>query len=134
MIAINLILVGSGGALGSICRYLTFELTNLLANESGSFMGTMLVNIIGSFLAGIIFFVSISKTGLILPQTRLLIMTGFLGGFTTFSAFSLDTLRFVNDDRLSVAVCYVVASVALSLLAIFIGFYLAQYFVGSDIK
>lgn len=132
MIILNLASVAIGGALGSVCRYLTFELINNLTgnfnNALGTTLGTILVNIAGSFLVGAIYFISIiNKSGLILPEIRLLIITGFLGGFTTFSAFSLDVLKFINNGEINIALFYIATSVFLSLIAVFAGFYLAQF-------
>ena len=98
--------VALGGALGSVLRY-----------GAGLFVGfpfgTLAVNVLGSFLIGLVWGSQIDKTG----TAAAFLMFGVLGGFTTFSSFSLDTLRLVGDGRLGAAAAYVVASVVLSLLA-----------------
>ncbi|MEM7295538.1 MAG: CrcB family protein [Pseudomonadota bacterium] len=105
--------VALGGALGSVLRYgfglwLTFP------------AGTLTVNVLGSFLIGT---VSAWAAGRSLAP---LLVFGLLGGFTTFSAFSLDVLRLAEAGRLAFAGAYAVASVALSLLACGFGLWLAR--------
>ena len=95
--------VALGGAIGAVLRYLTGL---ALAFP----FGTLAVNIVGSFLIGVLW-VALADRG---PWAPLLI-TGILGGFTTFSAFSLDTLRLVDAGRAPMAALYVLASVTLSL-------------------
>lgn len=127
MMILNIALVAFGGAFGSICRYLIFESINHTLGSSNNHLATILINVVGSFLAGIIyFFTSLNETGLILHQVRLLIMAGFLGGFTTFSAFSVDILKFIDGDKINIALCYTLLSVMLSIIAVLIGFYLAH--------
>lgn len=112
--------VAIGGAIGAVLRYLVVA--------SLAFpLGTLAVNVIGSFLIGLAAF-SLASKGLdrFLP----LIVTGILGGFTTFSAFSLDTLRLVEAGRLAAAGGYVLASVILSLLAVFAAVWVLRGLVG----
>ena len=101
--------VALGGAIGAVLRYLTGL---ALAFP----FGTLAVNIIGSFLIGVLW-LALADRG---PWAPLLI-TGILGGFTTFSAFSLDTLRLVETGRAPMAALYVLASVTLSLGACALG-------------
>jgi CrcB protein len=83
--------------------------------------GTFSVNVAGSFLIGIAF-VALAGRG----AGLLFLVTGLLGGFTTFSAFSLDTLRLVEDGRIALAGGYVLASVILSLIACMAGLVIAR--------
>jgi CrcB protein len=85
-------------------------------------MGTLAVNVAGSFAIGVVWVTLMDKSPGVLP----FVMTGILGGFTTFSTFSLDTMRLVQDGRLGAACTYVLASVILSLLACFAGLWLAR--------
>jgi CrcB protein len=114
----TLIWVGIGGALGACLRY--------LVGMAVAFpLGTLTVNITGSFLIGIVW-VTFQQKGL---QAWLpLIVTGILGGFTTFSAFSLDTMRLVEDGRLAAAGGYVMASVLFSLVACATSLWIAKGF------
>ena len=106
--------VALGGALGSMLRYLT-NVGVMRLIGTGFPYGTMIVNILGSFLMGFLIVALAHK-----DATRLapLLMTGFLGGFTTFSAFSLDTLTLWERGDQPLALVYVIGSVGLSLLAI----------------
>jgi CrcB protein len=83
--------------------------------------GTLAVNLIGSFAIGVIW-VALAGRG----AGHLLLVTGFLGGFTTFSAFSLDTLRLIEGGQVGTALGYVAASVGVSLLACAAGLTIAR--------
>jgi fluoride exporter len=116
MISWSLIWIALGGALGAVARY-------VVGLCVGFPFGTLTVNIFGSFLMGLVF-IYLNHKGLDRWQPFLLI--GLLGGFTTFSAFSLDTLRLYEDGRLMGAGIYIVASVFLSLIALVFGLFLAR--------
>jgi len=122
----NLFLVAIGGALGSCLRYLFFEIMVLWSRGNNFPLATVLVNIIGSFLMGALHFFLTNHMGSLSPQTRILLATGVLGGFTTFSAFSLDTFRLINASQYSLALAYIFSSIIFSILAIFLGFYLSK--------
>mgnify|MGYP001067830320 CR=1 FL=1 len=103
--------IAIGGALGAVLRY-------AIGVAVAFPLGTLTVNVIGSFLMGLAFvWFSSRSTG----QWPLFVMTGLLGGFTTFSAFSLDVLKLVEAGKIMGAGGYIVASVVLSLLAVFAG-------------
>lgn len=106
--------VALGGAIGATLRYVTVQAVAFP-------YGTLTVNVLGSFAMGLAF-VWLSAKGPWQP----LLMTGVLGGFTTFSAFSLDTLKLLQDGRFALAGGYILASVALSLAAIFAAITLAK--------
>lgn len=106
--------VALGGAVGAVARYLTGVAAIRLVGP-GFPWGTLIVNVLGSFLMGVL------VVGLALrADNRMapLLMTGVLGGFTTFSAFSLDGLTLWERGESGAAAIYVLASVALSLLAV----------------
>lgn len=108
------LLVGLGGALGSVLRY--------VAQATLPFpFGTLGINILGSFLIGLVWVLLAPRGAAIL-----FLMVGVLGGFTTFSTFSMDTLRMVEDGRLGAAGGYALASVALSLMACAAGLWLGR--------
>ena len=112
----TMIFVALGGAVGASLRY--------LVGLAVAFpMGTLAVNVIGSFAIGLLWAGFAEKE---IPYLMPLLMTGVLGGFTTFSAFSLDTLRLMQDGRIGMAGGYVLASVALSLIACFVGLWLIK--------
>ena len=105
--------VALGGAIGSVLRHLCIS-------TLGAPMATALVNIVGSFVMGICF-VALARTNL-----SPLLMTGILGGFTTFSAFSLDTLKLWQSGQIAQAALYAALSVILSLIAVALGAALAR--------
>jgi CrcB protein len=113
---ITIISVALGGALGAVLRFLV-GLAVVFP------IGTLTVNVAGSFLIGAIWIVFASRG---LQAWMPFVMTGILGGFTTFSAFSLDTLRLVEAGRMAAAGGYVMASVILSLLACAAGLWIAK--------
>ena len=116
---LNVILVAVGGAIGSVARYLTgqFALRQFGPNFP---WGTLAVNIVGSLAIGI--FAELIARRFSAPQEwRLFIITGFLGGFTTFSAFSLDVAALADRGDLFLALAYIAASLLVSLFAVFAG-------------
>ena len=120
-----LLIIGSGSFIGGILRYLTSQ--SLQSKFLSAFpFGTLGVNIIGCFLIGIIFGLS-EKTNLS-SETRLFLATGICGGFTTFSAFSQETISLFHDGEFFYAGAYISASVLLGLLATFIGISLFKIF------
>jgi CrcB protein len=120
----SLVLVFIGGGLGAVSRHLS-GLAVMRASGSGFPWGTMVVNIIGSFVMGcLIAWLARRSSGD--ADLRLLLATGFLGGFTTFSAFSLDAVTLYERGALTAAAAYVIASVTVSILALFGGLWLAR--------
>jgi CrcB protein len=110
----NTLLVMLGGAIGAALRYqLCGVRTGGLASPSP--WGTLLVNVLGGLLMGLLVARSPSET------TRLLLGVGVLGGFTTFSAFSLDTVTLIERGAILPAASYVLASVLGALLALWAG-------------
>ncbi len=116
---LNVILVALGGAAGSVVRYGTGLATTRLMGP-GFPWGTITVNIVGSFVIGV-FIEAIARRFDASEPLRLLLVTGFLGGFTTFSSFSLDTMALIERGEAPLALVYVAASVVLSLLAVAAG-------------
>jgi CrcB protein len=117
--------VALGGALGSVARYWC---SGLVANAMGETFpwGTVIVNASGSLLIGFIATVS-GPDGrfLIPPEARQFMMIGILGGFTTFSSFSLQTLTLARDGEWLLAGVNIVGSVVLCLIAVWVGHMLA---------
>jgi CrcB protein len=116
---LNILLVAIGGAIGSIARYLTgqFAVRHFGPNFP---WGTLAVNIVGSLAIGI--FAELIGRKFNAPQEwRLFIITGFLGGFTTFSSFSLDVTVMFDRGDVFLALAYVAASLLVSLFAVFAG-------------
>ena len=117
-----LLSIALGGALGASARYLT-GLAALRLFGAGFPWGTLTVNVLGSFLMGLLF-VLLGQGGRFSP----LLMTGLLGGFTTFSAFSLDAVALYDKGAVGLAGIYVLASVILSITALIAGIALARSF------
>lgn len=114
--------VALGGALGASARYLTGIAAARLLGK-GFPWGTLTVNILGSFLMGVLV---VALLHLSANRFAPLLMTGLLGGFTTFSAFSLDAVTLYERGQVGVAAGYVAASVVLSIAALFAGLALAR--------
>ena len=115
----SLLLVGLGGGLGSIARYLCQRwLTWGFPNHFP--WGTFAVNIIGCGLIGILWSTQL-RTGDMNVQWKLFLMTGLCGGFTTFSAFTLEGIGLLREQKLGLFLLYTGASIILCLLATFAG-------------
>jgi CrcB protein len=116
----GLILVGVGGAVGSIARY---KLSGYVLHHTIDWRfpaGTFVVNVVGCLIAGALAALA-EKHDFMSPETRLLVFTGVLGGFTTFSAFGLETVFLMRRGELVIAGANVFLSVAAGLLALWIG-------------
>ena len=116
----NLLLVGAGGALGSVARYAVSMLFTHFA--ICSHWATLVVNVIGSFLIG--FAIPLLSNG-----AYLFAVVGFCGGFTTFSTFSSQALQLFQAGERLTAATYVAASLVVSVLMVLLGMYLAGKFV-----
>jgi len=111
--------VAVGGALGSVARYLVVgQITRWLG---ASFpWGTLTVNFVGGLTIGLLAEAMALKWS-VSPEMRLFLITGILGGFTTFSAFSLEVALLAERGAMAAALAYVVASVVLSVGGVFVG-------------
>lgn len=113
----KLILVFIGGGLGAMSR---FFLTTTLAGKLGNFpLGTLVANLSGSLLMGLLVGILAGRASL--ESVRLFVAVGFLGGFTTFSSFSAETIALIQNGQIFSATANVVVSVAAGLLACAIG-------------
>ena len=116
----NLLLIGTGGFLGSIARYLISQL-NLTVSFHSIPVGTLTVNVAGSFLIG--FLTGIAEKSMILtPEWRLFLMVGLCGGFTTFSAFVNENLMLIHNGQGLVVLLYTGLSIFLGFLAVYLGY------------
>ena len=121
----NFILVFIGGGIGSIARYLVTTIAKNFTNIDFPF-GTLIVNIVGSFLMGIFTALIVSKIIANSESMRLLLAVGFLGGFTTFSSFSMETFTLIEKHEIFYAIVNIVANVTFGLLAAYLGFKLIR--------
>jgi fluoride exporter len=118
------LLAAAGGALGSSARYLVNVGAGKLLGM-GFPWGTLIVNIAGCFVMGVLVGLGAQRLT-ITDEARVFMMTGILGGFTTFSAFSADFALLAERRNFGLAALYLTSSVALSLFAVFAGLYLIR--------
>lgn len=120
----NILIIGTGGFIGSVARYLVSHLNLSLTFHSVP-VGTLLVNIIGSFAIG--FLTGIAEKSMILtPAWRLFLMVGLCGGFTTFSAFANENLMLMHNDQFLSVMLYTGLSIFLGFLAVYLGYVLTN--------
>jgi fluoride exporter len=125
---VRLLLICLGGAIGTAARYgLSTWCRETLG--AGFPYGTLAVNVIGSFLLGVIMYVGLN-TDLISPDTRLVLGTGVIGGFTTYSSFNYETVGFVGDRAYLVGAVYVSATLLGCFVAGSLGVATARWAVG----
>jgi CrcB protein len=120
----SFILVGIGGFIGSIARYLVAVAMSGVVSSSFPWP-TLIVNVAGCFLIGVFFAVS-DRGSQLSPEWRIFLTTGFCGGFTTFSTFSYESLRLLQDGEYFYVAIYVLASVVIGLLATLLGIFLIR--------
>lgn len=118
-----LLQIAAGGALGAVLRFATVALGARLFGASLPW-GTFAVNVAGSFLMGVVFVLVLTRPEV--ARLAPLLMTGVLGGFTTFSAFSLETFQLLERGRIGSAALYVGGSVAVGLAALAFGVWAAR--------
>ena len=110
----NLVFVALGGAIGAVCRYLLSRLTDI------SFpWGTFAINLIGSFLIGLL--VGFVNKGVLSPEMKSLLVIGFCGGFTTFSTFANEAFTMLKMGEVMLMALYVGLSVVLGIVAVYVG-------------
>lgn len=122
------LMVAVGGAIGASGRYFWTRAAYGLFGQ-GFPIGILTANILGSFLMGLLTILIVHKLHLS-ESWRLLVLVGFLGGFTTFSSFSLDVVTLFQDELYLRALVYIAMSVVLSIAATGLGIYLAQRLAG----
>ena len=115
----EIIWVGAGSAIGGISRFAIGQWISSIANISFP-VSTFSINIIGSFLIGMLLALQ-SKHGLS-TATMLFLTTGFCGGFTTFSTFSLENILLIKQGQMGMAFLYMTTSLILGLVAVYSGY------------
>ncbi len=121
--------VASGGAMGAMLRFGAFIWADRVFSR-GLPWGSVLVNVLGSALIGVAFVLLVERGGLN-PAWRSFLMVGLLGAFTTFSAFSLDTVALIESGALGRAAMYIGLSVVVCIAAAMVAIVMTRSFVGS---
>jgi len=120
----SLLVIAMGGAIGSVCRYLLQVGIGKISSMSFPF-GTLIVNILGCFLIGLLFGLTV-KMPQISMQWRLFLVTGICGGFTTFSSFSIESVSLIMERNYLYFFTYLGCSILLGLLATWVGIILLE--------
>jgi len=115
------IFVVLGGGLGALLRYVSTQCINSIFKPHFSF-GTLFVNCVGALLIG--FLVNFFDINSLNPKLRLLIITGFLGGYTTFSAYSLETVQYFINGNIKYALLNILMNNVLCILLVFLGLWI----------
>jgi len=116
----NILLIGTGGFVGSVARYYVSKI-NLHVEFLSIPVGTLLVNVLGSFLIGFLTGIS-AKSMLLNAHLRMLLMVGFCGGFTTFSTFSGENLMLMQNGQFLSVLLYTSLSVIFGFSAVYLGY------------
>jgi fluoride exporter len=117
----SILIVAVGGGLGSVCRYL---LSGWILHRAIAWqfpLGTFAVNVLGCLVVGLLGGLVV-RHDMLSPELRLLLFTGIAGGFTTFSAFGLETFHLLRKGETGIAAAYVLLSVVVGLLVLWAGF------------
>jgi len=127
---IQILLVGIGGFAGSVFRYtLSLWMSDRVASSSSFPLGTFTVNVIGCFIIGLLAGLLIIS-GEISEKARLFVVVGFLGGFTTFSAFSFESLNLLRSGHSITALTYVLLTLVITLLVTCLGYIIGRAISG----
>ena len=113
---VNLLFAGLGGFIGAGCRFLAGELLKF----SHFPLATLGINVLGSFIIGVLFCLNLSQS------VRVFLVVGILGGFTTFSSFSLDSVNFLLEGELVKGFLNIILNLSLCLLASYLGILLGK--------
>lgn len=124
----NLLLVGVGGFIGSIGRYVLAGAIHQVLHSAAFPYGTMVVNIVGCFVIG--FLNGLAETRQMLsPELRLFLLIGLLGGFTTFSTFGYETMALLRASQIGAALANVLVQVTVGLLCVWLGYSLVTRYL-----
>lgn len=122
---VNLVLVGVGGLMGSVARYLVGGWTHSLTGEGGFPFGTLVVNVLGCLVIGFVSGLAEHRQ-MLGPEVRAFLLIGVLGGFTTFSAFGYETFALARGGQLLATFSNILVTMASGLAAVWLGYRIAQ--------
>ncbi len=120
MIIKKILLIGAGGFIGSVARYFVSRI-NLNVEFLSIPLGTLIVNVLGSFLIGLLAGIA-SKSEILTMEWRMFLMVGLCGGFTTFSSFTNENLMLLNNGQGFTILLYTGLSIFLGFLAVYLGY------------
>ena len=120
----NYVAVALGGVVGCCARYGVSQAVQVFYGRNFP-LATLIINVAGCLAMGFLFYLTLERVS-VSPSLRVAILTGVLGGFTTFSTFAMETLLLMEDGETAYAVLYVLLSVGLGVAAAFLGAYLAR--------
>lgn len=120
----NILIIGLGGFIGSVLRFFISKLNHYIDFFSLP-LGTLSVNIVGSFLIGIFAGISL-KSNILSLELQLFLITGLMGGFTTFSSFTHENLTLLQNGQIISVIIYTGTSIILGFLAVYLGYYLCK--------
>jgi len=123
-----LLVIGFGGAIGALARYSLVQVTASWS-RNGFPIGTFMANVLGSFLIGLAFVFFFLKYPALFPHWRSQIMIGFLGAFTTFSTFALESWTLYLQGHLGMAIAYTISSLVACLMAVAAGYSIAKMLI-----
>lgn len=118
----TLLFVFLGGGIGSVLRFIVSSFGQKLWTINSFPLGTLLVNILGCFMIGV--FTSLLKDN---PQLKFLLITGFCGGFTTFSTFSSENIHLWQSGQIFIAIIYIALSLILGFMAVYLGLQIIKH-------
>lgn len=119
-----MLLAGAGGFVGTCCRFLVNRLF-LVYYKAPFPLATFTINVVGCFLFGLLFAL-LNRNGILPPKMNALLITGFCGGFTTFSTFSFESLTLGFNGTALISLSYIIASVVVGLIASWLGLQLIR--------
>jgi CrcB protein len=120
----TILFIAIGGAIGSVLRFLTTVLVSKFWSNHFP-LATFMVNVIGCFLIGILMGF-LTKNALDNSNLKYFLVTGFCGGFTTFSAFGIENVTLLQNNNTILAFAYMAVSILLSLFAVWLGLFVAK--------
>lgn len=124
----TILYIAIGGAIGSVLRFLTTVLVSKFCPENSGFqfpLATFIANVIGCFLIGL-FLGILAKNQLTDSNLKWLLVTGFCGGFTTFSAFGIENITLLQNNNTLLAFSYIALSIILGLFAVWFGLFITK--------